>query len=200
MRATLIAVAFAAIAGGCGSDASSATSSSGTTQASTPAASVPQDLVGTYTTTVRKADLPPSPPPELTGTKDWKLTVAKTGGVDGGPVFAISSSLGNLESPTFTSDGKIVVIKREECAAGGNTRFYDNEYAYTVKGDALRFTTVKNQCPDKVAETILTSRAWKRTSGAAPSREQLAQPARLVGRQRLLEPAEQLAVDEDLRE
>ena len=165
MRPTLLAVAVAAVAGGCGSDDSSDTSSSGTAPASAPAAAaVPQDLLGTYATTVRKADLPPSPPPELTGTKNWKLTVAKTGGVGGGPVFAISSSLGNLESPTFTSDGKTVVIKREECAAGGNTRFYDNKYAYTVKGDTLRFTTVKNQCPDKVAETILTSRAWKRTS------------------------------------
>jgi hypothetical protein len=163
MRATLLAVAMAAVAGGCGSDDASDTSSSGTSAASAPAAAVPPDLVGTYTTTLRKADLPPSPPPELTDTKDWKLTVAKSGGVGGGPAFAISSSLGTLEAPTFTSDGKTVVIKREECNAGGDARFYDNEYRYTVKGDTLRFTTVKNQCPDKVAETILTSRAWKRS-------------------------------------
>src|SRR6478735_4846882 len=160
MRASLVAIAFAAIAGGCGSDDTSDTSSNSTSEAAPPAAAVPQDLAGTYTTTLRKGDLPPNPPPELTETKDWKLTVAKSGGVGGGPAFAISSSLGNLESPTFTSDGKTVVIKREECAAGGDARFYDNEYRYTVKGDTLRFTTVKNRCPDKIAETILTSRAW----------------------------------------
>ena len=36
-------------------------------------------------------------------------------------------------------------------------------YSYTIKGDTLQITTVKNQCADRVAEIILTSEPWKRS-------------------------------------
>jgi hypothetical protein len=38
--------------------------------------------------------------------------------------------------------------------------FYDNEYRWELSGSTLTLTTVKNDCPDRVAETILTSRPW----------------------------------------
>jgi hypothetical protein len=36
--------------------------------------------------------------------------------------------------------------------------FYDDEYSWKLDGSTLRLATVKNQCPDRVAQTILTSR------------------------------------------
>ncbi len=38
--------------------------------------------------------------------------------------------------------------------------FYENEYRYKLSGKTLTFTKVKNQCPDEVALTILTSQPW----------------------------------------
>jgi len=51
-------------------------------------------------------------------------------------------------------------LLQEECAAGGDTQFFDNEYSYEVQGDTLTISVVKNQCADLVAETILTSEPW----------------------------------------
>lgn len=92
---------------------------------------------------------------------EWKLTIAKSGGVDNGPVFAIANSeSGALENPSFGVKGDVVVLHREECAAGGDTRFYENQYRYELSGKALTFTKVKNSCADDVALTILTSEPW----------------------------------------
>jgi hypothetical protein len=152
-------------AGGCGSDDDSATSSQATTKAAP--AKIPAALLGTYTTTLRPKDIPPNPPPELThGSKTWKLTIAKTGGVDNGPVFGIANAeLGSLEGPSFSVSGDRVLLHREECGAAGGDPFYENEYRYTLRGKALTFTKVKNLCPDNVVQTILTSEPWVRTGG-----------------------------------
>jgi hypothetical protein len=37
-------------------------------------------------------------------------------------------------------------------------------YRWKLEGRALTLTTVKEGCPDKVAETILTSEPWKKLS------------------------------------
>jgi hypothetical protein len=155
---------LALMAPGCGSDNASDAPAASTKAAATPASAAPKELLGTYETTLRTTDYPENAAPELTASKRWKLTIAPSGGIDDGSVFAIGGDEGNLESPSFIVKGDHVVLRREECAAGGDSNFYDNEYGYVLEGDTLRFTTVRNQCPDKVAETILTSRAWKRTS------------------------------------
>jgi len=159
----LIALAAcAAVLGACGGASGDAT------HTSAPAArapAVPAALVGRYTTTLRRSDLPAYPPPELTaGSSTWQLTVARSGGVDDGPAVTIANAkLGVLESSNFAAQGGTVLLRQEDCAATGSLRFHDNRYRYTVSGGTLRFTTVSNGCKDKVAETILTSRPWHRT-------------------------------------
>ncbi len=129
-------------------------------------ASVPAELVGTWRATLAPDDIPAEAPPELTeGGRNWRLEIAETGGPDGGPVLSIvSTEIGHLEGPALEVRGDRLLLKQEECAAGGEITFYDNEYAYEVRGETLKITTVSNQCADHVAETILTSQPWRKVS------------------------------------
>ncbi len=156
--ATIVVAMFAA--GGCGSDDNSEKSS--TAPAKRAERPPPAELLGTYTTKLKPSDLPPNPPPELVdGSPEWKLTISNSGGIDNGPVLGIASAkLGSLEAPSFSVIGDRVLLHREECAAGGQPRFYENEYRYKLSGKTLTFTKVKNSCPDEVALTILTSEPW----------------------------------------
>jgi len=147
-------------AGGCGgSDDSS--------DKSAPAAEgkAPPQLVGAYTTTLKPGDVPADAPGELTsGSKQWKLTIANSGGVDDGPVFALANGeLGALENPSFGIKDDVILLHREECAAGDKP-FYENAYRYELSGKTLTLTKVKNGCADKVAETILTSEGWTKAN------------------------------------
>jgi hypothetical protein len=126
---------------------------------------VPAELVGTYTTTLAEGDIPPNSAPELTS-GEWELVIATSGAADGGPVLAINHpEEGNLETAGLTVDGDRFLLEDEECAAGpnGSVAFYDNEYGWALEGSTLTLTTVENQCPDRVAETILTSNPWTKT-------------------------------------
>ncbi len=62
--------------------------------------------------------------------------------------------------------GRRVQLEDEECAAGpdGSYAFYDNKYRWTLEGSTLTLATVKNDCPDRVAEAILTSNSWTKES------------------------------------
>jgi hypothetical protein len=127
---------------------------------------VPAELVGTYTTTLDNGDIPPNAAPELTS-GEWTLVIATAGAADGGPVLAINHAVeGNLEGPGLRVDGDRFQLEDEECAAGpdGEYAFYDNEYRWTLEGSTLALATVKNDCPDRVAETILTSNSWSKES------------------------------------
>src|SRR5205085_7133859 len=118
-------------------------------------------LVGTYTTTLTKRDLARNHAPELQAGPDWKLTIGNSGGSGSGRVLAIANvKAGALEAPDFAVTGDRIVTKHEECAAGGNTHFYDNEYRFAQRGKTLRFTKVRNSCGDRVAETLLTAEPW----------------------------------------
>jgi hypothetical protein len=168
-RLTFIAVAgCAALLGGCGNGSSSSTHTSALAAQRAPA--VPAPLLGRYTATLQRSDLPANPPPELTeGSRTWKLTVAPSGGIDNGPAITIANAkLGVLESSNFAAQAGTLLLRREDCEAGGNQHFYDNRYRYTMSGGTLRFTTISNGCKDRVAETILTSRPWHRTQGNNP--------------------------------
>jgi hypothetical protein len=151
-------------AGGCGSDDDSEPSREPAKPAAQkPAASkAPSELLGTYMTTLKQSDLPPNPASELTdGMPKWELTIANSGGLDNGPVFSIASAkLGSFEGPSFSVRGDRITLHREECAAGGDVRFYENEYRFELSGKTLTFTEINNSCPDKVALTVLTSRPW----------------------------------------
>ena len=155
---TVAALLIGALAG-CGSSGSSEKKTTSTTSGASegpPSAT----LVGTYTTTLKKSDLPPNPAPELTNhAKRWQLRIATTGGPAGGPAFTIvNPTLGPLESPTVGVTGSTVALHKEECAANNST--VDSFYSYTLSGKQLTFKTVKNGCSDKVAETIITSEPW----------------------------------------
>jgi hypothetical protein len=154
--------AIATVAIGCGGDDNNAGDSPAKRQ-SRPA-TVPAELLGSYATTLRRADLPHNPPPELTdGSRTWKLTIAKSGSIGNGPALTIANDeLGVLESSNFVAEQGTLVLRKEECAAGGTEHFSDNKYRYALASDRLRFSTISNSCADKVAETILTGRPWSR--------------------------------------
>ena len=157
-RLGLIGV-LALFASGCGSDGDSDATRAASTKPKEQRA--PDKMLGTYTTTLKSGDLPSAPPAELThGSMTWKLTIANSGGVDDGPVLAIANSeLGSLENPSFGVKGDVILLHREECASGDKP-FYENQYRYTLSGKTLTLTKVRNQCPDEVALTILTSEPW----------------------------------------
>jgi hypothetical protein len=94
------------------------------------------------------------------------LTIANSGGSGSGHALTLKNkTAGALEAPDFEVSGDRIVLKHEECAAGGTDHFYDNEYRFVRAGKTLRFTKVRNSCPDRVAETVLTSEQWTKQGG-----------------------------------
>ena len=151
----LSALAAGILASGCGGDSPE---NSG---------APPDELVGTYTTTLRASDVAGNDAPELSGSdaKKWILRIGPTGGPDDGPFLAIDGAEGdNLEAPSLRVEKDRLLLNDEECARpDGGYGFYDNEYTWSLEGDSLVIETVKNGCPDRVAETILTSRPWTKS-------------------------------------
>jgi len=155
---TIPVLALALVPAACGG--------SGERQATTPAksqpAAIPKELVGTWTTQLRKADAPP----QLQLNNPFSLIIAADGGIDNAPSFTLADSTeaieGETTTPVFKAD--TVTLRHEGCLEDGvGYRFYDNVYRYTVSGDTLTFKVVKNACPDRHAEAILTSRAFRRS-------------------------------------
>ena len=160
-RGHLVAIGVVALitVAGCGSDDDSKTPSE--TPAKSAEQRAPDTLLGKYTTELKPSDLPANPPDELThGSTQWTLTIANSGGIDDGPVFAIANNeAGSLENPSFGVQDDLILLHREECASGDKP-FYENRYRYQLSGKTLTLTKVKNSCPDEVALTILTSEPW----------------------------------------
>lgn len=132
----------------------------------TAGGSAPAQLVGMYTTTLEKSDIEAAgAPPELANAdRSWRLTIANTGGPDDGPVLAIDNETeGNLEAPSLRVDGDRLLLRGEPCAAGGEYKFYDNEYRWKLSENTLEIMPVSNHCTDRVALTILTSQPWTKT-------------------------------------
>jgi hypothetical protein len=128
--------------------------------------SIPAELVGTYTTMLHTDDWSNAVLPESAdGDLEWKLTIATSGAPDGGPVLELrSTEHGDLEGPGLTVDADRFLLEQEECEQALGYMFYDNEYSWVLDGSTLLLTTVKNDCPDRIAETILTSRPWTKKS------------------------------------
>jgi hypothetical protein len=152
----------ASACGGSGAPTAGTTTSAGTVSEASTAEAIPPELLGTWATTLKAADIPANAPEELkNAATKWQLVIAQTGGTDNGPVLSIvNPELGQLEGPTLQVQGNELRLLQEECAASGDVQFLDNTYSYEVQGGTLRITTVDNQCADRVAETILTSEPW----------------------------------------
>ena len=94
------------------------------------------------------------------------MTIAPDGGIDDAPSLTLADSQETLEGESTTPviAGDQITLRQEGCLVEGTGyTFYDNVYRYAVSGDTLRFTVVKNACKDRIAESILTSRAFKRS-------------------------------------
>lgn len=144
---------------------------SGEREATTPAksqpatakpAAIPEELLGTWTTTLRKSDVPP----RLQLNNPFSVIIARDGGIDNAPSFTLADSTESIEGETSTPlfKGDTVTLHHEGCLDDDvGYRFYDNVYRYAVSGDTLRFSVVKNACKDREAESILTSRVFRRS-------------------------------------
>src|SRR3954451_1746534 len=161
MRPILISTAALALAGlGCGGDDES---SSATT---TPQAVVPPpaELLGTYTTTLKRSDVPDPAPPELDGQYRWTLRITKDGGPDNKPALTIVKPPDDvLESSPMAVTGDQLELTGEECAQTMGDSIVTSSYTWKAEGDSLRLTAVKRGCADKVSETILSAEPWKRS-------------------------------------
>ncbi len=120
----------------------------------------PSELSGTYTTTLQQSDVAQNTAPELAAGK-WTLSIGELEGPDAGSFLALKDPENQvLEEPGVKVDGDRLTLTQEECAQTTGYVFYDNEYSWKLDGSTLTLATEKNQCPDRVAETILTSRPW----------------------------------------
>lgn len=127
----------------------------------------PVALRGTYTTTLERADLPADPRPELRGGRAWLMKITRRGGVGDAPSLVLMQPSDDpMEISTVSAAGPDTLkVSNQRCAPyerGGRYTFVTSTYRWRLEGDTLRLRTVKPGCPDKVADTILTSRAWKK--------------------------------------
>jgi hypothetical protein len=155
-------------AAGCGGDSSdkTAAASSATPQGDKPGGPPPAQLLGTYATTLKRADVPAGPPPELKSQRAWLMKITKDGGPGNAPSLAIIRPPSDpLEAATLSVSADTLTLSKEECAPSdpsGQYTFVTSAYRWTLDGTSLRLTTLKKGCPDKVAQTILTSHPWKK--------------------------------------
>ena len=161
----LMLVIAGLLAAGCGGGESDSAAPAKAKKASP--APPPAALIGTYTTTLSKADIPTPTPPELRDQRRWIVRITKDGGVDNAPALTILMPPSEpLESSTLSVSGDTLTLSREECAPtdpSGKYTLVNSAYRYELDGDMLRLTTVKPGCPDKVAQTILTAGPLKRS-------------------------------------
>jgi hypothetical protein len=124
----------------------------------------PARLLGTYTTTLKKSDLPTPVPPELQGQDRWTLKITKAGGIENAPTLTIVRPPSDvLESSTLSVSGDTLRLSDEECAQATGYAIVTSASRWRREGDTLRLTSAKGGCPDKVAQTILTSELWTRS-------------------------------------
>ena len=123
--------------------------------------SVPAGLSGTYTAVLEQSDLPADAPPELVPGA-WTLSIGELEGPEAGTFLALRGPDDEvLEEPGLKIDDDVLTLTQEECAQDVGYAFYDNQYSWELGGSStLTLATVENDCADRVAETILTSRPW----------------------------------------
>lgn len=154
------ALLMAATTAGCGDSSDDTSKGATSTKPKQAERTAPAALVGTYSMTLKRGDLPANPPPELTDQAErWTLKIANTGGLNNGPALTlINEQLGPLESSRFGVIADRILLHEEECAVAPGP--VESEYTWKRRGNILRFTAVKNGCKDEVALTLLTAEPW----------------------------------------
>jgi hypothetical protein len=165
----VLPVALATIVcAGCGGSSGdkAPVASSAAKPASAPAANPglpPSELLGQFTTTLKKADYPANTPVELNGRPRYLMTVTKDGGVDNAPTLGVTwiKPEDQFVHGTLAVSGGTLTLTDEECAVEP-TGLVTSTYHWKLTGNVLRITTLKPGCTDKVFDAILTSRPWKK--------------------------------------
>jgi hypothetical protein len=153
-------------AAGCGGSSNDKSPAKPAKPASGPAARPvlpPASLVGQFTTTLKRSDYPANTPVELNGRPAYLMTVTKDGGVDNAPTLGVTwiKPEDQFVHGTLTVSGSTLTLRDEACAVAP-VDLVTSTYKWKLAGNALRLTTVKNGCSDKVFDAILTSRPWKK--------------------------------------
>jgi hypothetical protein len=157
--------AFAVVVTACGgTQTSQGTATPSTSPSPSAGGLAPPDLVGTYATTLKTSDYPPSPHPELVdSSSDWTITISNSGAPGGGPALTIrNGKKGPLDTISFSAQGKELLLHRVACPSNENAS-YEEMYSYQLTGSMLTFSTIRDQCSDHVLQTILTSEPWNKT-------------------------------------
>ncbi len=150
---------------GCGGDddANTArTTSQDSAAACTPAArqQVPQELLGTWETSVPRKEIEDMPNEYIGASRRWTITISESGGVDDGPSFTYANEkLGALESFSAfeVADGKIAFF--------GICEGYEEPqtYSYALEGNELTLEVAESPCPDVAyLESLFTTNPFRK--------------------------------------
>ena len=165
VRMVLAAVAATALVAGCGGGGEKKEKPAipAETPVNDPAvkpekSGAPQELLGQYEVNIPEEELPTDAPEQLSTVSDvWTVTLAETGGPGDGPAFSIANGQAEpIETSNFQVKGDRIIVKEQTCAATGEP--VNSEWTYELSGDELTLSDPKDACPDKIAETILTSK------------------------------------------
>jgi hypothetical protein len=165
VRMVFVAIAAAALVAGCGGGEKKQEKPAKTAETPTnnppvepKKSGAPQELLGQYEVKIPETDLPSEAPEDLATVTDvWVVTLAETGGPGDGPAFSIANGQAEpIETSSFQVKGDRIILTDETCAAEGKP--VDAEFTYELSGDELTLSSPKNTCPDKLSETILTSK------------------------------------------
>jgi hypothetical protein len=154
-------LALALVPAACGGSDEPSAATTARPVAAEKRAAIPRELIGTWTTKPGKGDVPA----KFHLANRFSVTISPNGGVDGAPSFTLADSEEPIEGETSTPvvTGDTITLRHEGCfVEGSGYRFYDNVYRYVISGDRRSFTVVKNGCKDRLAESILTTRAFTR--------------------------------------
>ncbi len=123
-----------------------------------------EELVGSYSMRLRRSDLPPDAPHELSGgIGGWNLTISNSGGPYGRSFEVVNKELGTLEEPSFVVDDDQISLENQECAVMEPPgTLVDSTYRWSRSGMELTFELLSNGCPDGVMVTLLTANPWTR--------------------------------------
>ena len=163
---TMLAVLAVGSVGCGGDDDEKPASPQAARTTATQSGAIPSPLVGTWEKQLKLSEIESAPNELNEATPAWKLQIARTGGIDDGPTFAISNpGPGTIVSPTPSVSGNRLTLQDAEPACPGG----DIHYTYAITGDRLTLKPATGKCgetgKEEVIDDILSTRSWRRASG-----------------------------------